>query len=194
MILPWKKSCDHLDSILKSRGITFPTSRSFPMNQLFVSGGQSIGASASLLPLNIQGWFPLRLTGLISLQFKGLSRVFSNTTVQKISSSVSAFFMVQISHPCMTTGKTIALTRWTFVGRVMSLLFNMLSRFAIAFLPRNKHLFCLFVFNFKAAVNVRGDFGAQENKVCYSFHCFPIYLSWSDETGYHDLSFLNVEF
>ena len=63
----------------------FPTSRSFPMNQLFLSGGQSIGASASVLPMNIQGWFPLGLTGLISLQSKGLSRVFSKTTVQKAS-------------------------------------------------------------------------------------------------------------
>ena len=94
----------------------------------------------------------------------------------------------------MTTGKTIALPIWTFVGKVMSLLFNNLSRFAIAFLPRNKHLFCLFVFNFKAAVNVRGDIGAQENKVCHCFHSFTIYLPLSDGTRVHNLSFLNVEF
>ena len=82
----------------------------------------------------------------------------------------SAFFIVQFSHPYMTTGKTIALTRWTFVGKVMSLLFNMLSRFVIAFLPRSKHL------NFMAAVTICSDFGAQENKLCHCFHCFPIYL------------------
>ena len=90
----------------------------------------------------------------------------SKTTILQCS----AFFMVQLSHPYMTTGKTRALTRWTFVGKVMSLLFNMLSRFVIAFLPRNK---CL---NFMAVVIIYSDFGAQENKVCHCFQCFPIYL------------------
>ena len=85
----------------------------------------------------------------------------------------SAFFMVQLSHPYMTTGKTIALTRWTFVCKVMPLVFNMLSRFVIAFLPRSKASF-----NFMAAVTICNDFGAQENNVCHSFHCFPIYLPW----------------
>ena len=75
--------------------------------------------------------------------------------------------MVQLLHPYMTTGKTIALMRQTFVGKVMSLLFNKLSRFVIAFLPRSKS------FNFMAAVTVHSDFGAQENKVCHSFHLFP---------------------
>ena len=86
--------------------------------------------------------------GLISFRMDWLDlravqetlRVFSNTTVQKHFLQQSAFFMVQLSHPYTTTGKTIALTRWTFVGKVMSLLFNMLSRFVIAFLPRNKRL------------------------------------------------------
>ena len=81
----------------------------------------------------------------------------------------SAFFIVQLSHPYMTTGKTIALTRWPFVGKVMSLLFNMLSRLVIAFLPRNKHL------NFMAAVTICSDFGAPKI-VFHCFHCFPIYL------------------
>ena len=74
------------------------------------------------------------------MQSKGLSRVFSNTTVQKPQFFSTAFFMVQLSYPYMTTGKTIALTRWTFVGRVMSLLFNILSRLVIAYLPRSKRL------------------------------------------------------
>ena len=84
----------------------------FPMSQLFTWGSQSIGvsASASVLQMNTQGWSPLEWTGWISLQSKGLSRVFSN------SLRCSAFFTVQCSHPYMTTGKTIALTRWTFVG------------------------------------------------------------------------------
>ena len=115
-------------------------SRSFPKNQFFTSGVQSIGASASAsaLSVNIQDWFPLGLTGLIFLQPKGLSRVFSNTTVQK-----HQFFGTQLSllsHPYMTTDKTIALTRQTFVGKVISLLFNMLPRFVKAFLPKSKHL------------------------------------------------------
>ena len=104
-------------------------------------GGQSTGVSAlaSFLSKNTQDWSPLGWTGWISLQSKGLSRVFSNTTVQKPSIlRRSAFFTVQLSHPYRTTGKTIALTRWTFVGKVMSLLLNMLSRLVITFLPRSK--------------------------------------------------------
>ena len=115
-----------------------PASGSFPVSQFFVSGGQSIrvSASASVLPVNIQNWIPWGMTGLISLQSKGLSRVFSSTTVQKASILwCSAFFMVQHSHPYMTTGK-IALTRRTFVGWVMSLLLNMLSKLIKAFLSR----------------------------------------------------------
>ena len=81
----------------------------------------------------------------------------------------AAFSVVQFSHPYMTTGKTIALTRQTFVGKVMFLLFNMLSMLVIAFLPRSKHL----LFSWLQSPS---DFGAQENKVCHCFHCFPIYL------------------
>ena len=113
------------------------------MSQFFISDGQTIGASvsASVLPVNIQDWFPLGLTGLISLQFKGLfQESFPTSQFKSISSSYSAFFMIQLSHPYMTTGKTIALTVQTFVGKVMALLFNMLSIFVIDFLPRNKRL------------------------------------------------------
>ena len=83
----------------------------------------------------------------------------------------STFFIVQLSHPYMTTGKTIALTGQNFVGRVMPLLFNTLSRLVIAFLPRNKTSF-----NFMAAITICMDFGAPKNKVCHCVHCFPIYL------------------
>ena len=103
--------------------------------------GASASASASVLTMSIQDWFPLGLTGWISLQSKGLSRVFSNTTVQKHQFfRCSAFFMVQLLHPYMTPGETIALTRWTFVSKVMSLLFNMQSRLVIAFIPGSKCL------------------------------------------------------
>ena len=111
--------------------------QSFPMSQFFTIGGQSIriSASASVLPMNTQDWFPLGLTSLISLNSKGFSRVFSNTTVQKLS-----FFIFRRSHLYTTTVKSIALTRRTFVGKVMPLLFNMLFRLVIAFLPRSNHL------------------------------------------------------
>jgi len=121
---------------------SFPASGSFPVSQFFESGGQSIGisASASVLPMNIQDWFPLGWTGLM-LQSKGLWRVLSNTTVQK-----HKFFSAQLSlwanshiHTWLLE-KTIALTRRTFVGKVMSLLFNILSRLVTAFLPRSKCL------------------------------------------------------
>ena len=120
---------------------SFPASGSFPVSQLFASGSQNIGASASasVLPMNIQGWFPYGFTSLISLQSKGLSRAFSRTTIRK-----HQFFCTQLSlwsNSHMTTEKNIGLTIWTFARKVMSLLFNMLSRFVIAFLPRSKHLF-----------------------------------------------------
>ena len=84
---------------------SFPASGSFPVSQLFTSGGQSIGASESVLPMNIQDWFPLGLTGLILLLSKGFPRIISSTTVQNINSLMPSFFMVQLSHPYMTTGK-----------------------------------------------------------------------------------------
>jgi len=161
------------------------------MSQLFASGGQSIGASASVLPMNIQGWFPLGWTGLISFLSKGLSRVFSNTTIQKRQFFGTQPFLLSSCHihPYMTTGKTIALTIQTFVGKVMSLLFNMLSRCVIAFLPRRKCLLISWLQSLSTVI-----FGAQENKVCHCFHCFPIYLPWSDGTRCHDLRIFNVEF
>ena len=123
---------------------SFPASESFPMSWLFISCGQSIGASASVsvLPMNIQSWFPLWLTCMFSLLSKKLSRVFSSKHHNLKASFLqhSAYCMAQLSHPYMTTGKTIALTIWIFIVKVMSLLFNMQSRFVIAFLLRSKHL------------------------------------------------------
>ena len=119
---------------------SFPASGSFPISQFFTSGGQNIGASTSVLPKSIQDWFPLEFPGLISLQSKELSRVFSNTTVQKHQFLVLSF----LYGPALTSihdhKEIIAFTRWTFVNKVMSLFFNMLSRFVIAFLPMSKLL------------------------------------------------------
>ena len=100
----------------------------------------------------------------------------------------SVFFIVQLSHPYMTTGKTIALTRWTFVGKVMSLLFNMLSRLVITFLPRSKRLLISWLQSPSAVI-----LEPHNNKFCHCFHYFPIYFPWSDGTRCYDLSFLNVE-
>ena len=116
---------------------------------------------------------------------KGLSRVFSNTTVQKHQFfGASAFFIVQLSHPYMTTGKTIALT---FVGKVMSLLFNMLSKFFIAFLPRSK---CLLISWLQSASAVI----LQPKKTkSLTFPLSPHVFALNDGTGCHDIRFLNVE-
>ena len=144
---------------------SFPASGSFPMSQFFTSGGQSIGASASDLPVNTQDWFPLGLTSLVSLQSKGLSRVFSNITLQKhlFFGTQLPDYKVQLSNPYITNEKTIALTLRTFVGKVMFLIFHMLSRFFMAFLPRSK---CLLIV---ATVTICSDFRAQENEI---WHCF----------------------
>ena len=101
----------------------------------------------------------------------------------------SAFFMVQLSHPYMTTVKTIALIIWIFVSKVMSLLFNMLSRFVIAFLQRNKHLLILWMQSPSTVV-----LEPKKVKSVTVSTFFPIYLPWSDVTRCHDLNFLTVEF
>ena len=119
---------------------SFPASGSFPMSQLFASGGQRIGVCFNISPSNEH-------TGLISFRMDWLDLLAVQGTLKSLlqhhssKASVlrsSAFFLVQLSHSYMTTGKTIALTRWTFIGKVMSLLFNMLSRLVIIFLPRSK--------------------------------------------------------
>ena len=102
----------------------------------------------------------------------------------------SAFFIVQLSHPYKTTGRTIALTRQTFVSKLISLLFNiyLLSRLVIAFLPRRK---CLLISRLQSPSAVILE--PPQNKVCHCFHCFPIFLP-SERTRCHDLPYLNVEF
>ena len=139
------------------------------MSQFFASGGQSTGvsASASVLPMNIQDCFPLGWTGWISLQPKGLSRIFSNTTVQKHQFFGTQLFILQLSHPHMTTGKTIALTRWTFVGKVMSLLFNMLYQLVITFLPRSQRLLISWLQS-PSTNNILQIFMQQENHILES--------------------------
>ena len=128
---------------------SFPASGSILMSRLFTSGGQNVGTSASVTCL-------LEYSGLISFRIDWLDLLAVQETLKSLlqhhSSKTSilrhsAFFMVQLSHPYVTTGKTIALTRWTFVGQVMSLLFNMLSRLVIAFLPRSKCLLIAWLYS-----------------------------------------------
>ena len=115
----------------------FPAVGSFQMSQFFASDGQSTGVSASVsvLLMDIQDWFPLRWTGGIFLQSNRLSYLFQHHSSEVSFLRDSAFFIFKLSHPHMTTGKTITLSRRTFVGKVTSLLFNMLSRLVITFLP-----------------------------------------------------------
>ena len=131
-------------------------------------------------------------SGLISFRIDWFDLLIVQGTLKSLleisNFLVLAFFMVQLSHPYMTTGKTIALTRLTFVGRMTSTLFNMLSRFVKAFLLRSKHLLILWLQSLSAVI-------LEPKKIrCHCFHHFPIYLPWSDGTRCHDLSFLTAEF
>ena len=129
-----------------------------------------VSASASVLPMNIQDWSPLGWTGWISLQSKGLSRSLLKHHSSKASIfQLSAFFTDQLSHPYMTTGKNIALIRWTFVGKVMSLVFTMLSKLVMTFLPRSKCLLISWLQSPSAVI-----LEPPQNNVCHCFHCFPI--------------------
>ena len=137
------------------------------MSQLFASGGQSIGVSAvaSFPPNEIPGLISFRMDWLDLLAVQGtLKSLLQHHSSKASILRHSPFFIVQLSHPYMTTGKTIALTRRTFVGKVMSLLFNMLSKLVITFLPRSKRL------NFMAAITICSDFGVQKSKVSHCFH------------------------
>ena len=169
---------------------SFPESGSFPMSQPFPSDGQSIrvSASTSVLPMNTQDWFPFRMDWLDLLAVQGtLKSPFQHHSSKASILRHSAFFIVQLSHPHMTTGKTIASTIRTFVAKVMSLLFNMLSRLVIPFLPRSKLLLISWLQSPSAVILEPPNLSQP------LFLLFPIYLPWSDWTGCHDLSFLNVE-
>ena len=172
-----------------SRLQSFPALGSFQMSQFFASGGQSIGAStsASVLPMYIQDWFPL--DGLVGSPC--CPRDSESSPTPQFKPSIlrhSSFFIALLSHPYMTIGKTIVLTPRTFAAEVISMLFNMLSRLVIAFLPKSKHLLISWLQSPSAVIFVPPKIKS------HCFHCFPIYLPWSDGTRCHDLSFLNAEF
>ena len=150
-----------------------PASGSFPMSQLFSSGGQTIGApvSASVLPVNIQAWLPKDWLVWSPCCPRDSQESFPTPQFKSVHSSALSLYGPALIFVHDYWKKTIALTRWTFVGKMMSLLFNMLFRFVIAFLPRSKHLLIS---------RLQSPFSGPQNKICHSFHFLPIYLPWTE--------------
>ena len=169
----------------------FPSFRVFP-NESILHIRWPKYWSFSISPSNeYPGLISFRMDWLDLLAVQGtLKSLLQHHSSKALALQCSAFFIVQLSHPYVTTGKTIALTRWTFVGKVMSLLFNMLSGLVIAFLPRSK---CLLISRLQLPSTVILEH--QKIKfITVSIHYVSIYLPWSDGTRCHDCSFLNVEF
>ena len=178
------------DAIQPSHPLSPSSPPAFNLSQIRVVSNESVlrirwtkfwSFSYSISPSNeYSGLISFKIDWFDVLAVQGIFKSLQHHSSKAWLLRCSAFFLVQVSYLCVTTGKTIALTIWTFVGKIMSLLFNMLSTFVKVFLPRSKHL------NFMAAVTICSEFGAQENKVFHYFHCFPIYLPWSDGIRCHD--------
>ena len=169
----------------------FPSIRVFSNESaLHIRWPKYLNFSFSISPFNeYSGLISIRMDWLDLLAVQGtLKSLLQHHSSKASILPRSAFFIVYLSHPYMTTGKNIALTRQTIFGKIMSLLFNMLSRLVIDFLPRRKHLLISWLKSPSAVI-----FGAPQNKICHHFYCFPIYLPWSNGTRCHDLSFLNAE-
>ena len=166
---------------------SFPASGSFPMSVLCIRWPKYWNFSFSISASNeYSGLISFRMDWLDLLAVQGtLKSLLQHHSPKASILRHSAFFTVQLSHPYIATGKTIALTRWTFFGKVMSLLFNMLSRLVITFLPRSKHLLISWLQSPSAVI--------LEPKKNSCFHCFLIYLPGSDGTRCHNFGFLNVE-
>ena len=185
------------DAIQPSHPLSPPSSpahhlsrhESFPMSHFFASGDQSTGASASALPMNTQGWFPLGLTGLISCCSRGSQKSSPAPQFKSINSSALSLLYGPLSQQYMTTGKTIDLTIQTSIGKVMSLLFNLPSKFVLTFLPQSK---CLLISWLQSSYTVILEPKKIKSVTASTFP--PIYLPWSDGIRCHDLNFLNVEF
>ena len=187
------------DAIQPSRPLLSPSPPAFNLSQhqgLF-QWVSSLHQVAKVLEFQLQHQSSNEYSGLISFRIDWFDLLAVQGTLKSLlqnhSSKASilrhlAFFIVQLSHPYNAPGKTITLTRWTFVGKVMSLLFNMLSWLVIAFLPRSKRLLISWLQSPSAVIL------GPPKIVSHCFHSFFIYLPWSDGTRCHDLHFLNVEF
>ena len=153
--------------------LIFPSNRVFSNQSVFhLSWPKYWSFSFSVSPSNeCSGLISFRMDWLDLLAVQGTLKSLQHHSSKASILQHSAFFIVQLSHPYMTTGKTKALTRRTFVGKVMSLLFNMLSRLVIAFLPRSKCLLISWLQSLSAVI-----LEPPQNKVCHCFHCFSIYL------------------
>ena len=185
------------DAIQPSHPLSFPSPHAFNLSQhqgLFKWVSSSCQV-AKVLEFQLQHQSFQWISGLISFRINWFDLAIHGTLKSLLKHhgskasilQYSAFIIVQLSHPHITTGKAIVLTRWTFAGRVLYLLFNILSRSDITFLPGSKHLLISSLQSPSAVI-------LEPLKVSHCFHCFPIYLSWSDGTRYHDYSFLNAEF
>ena len=151
----------------------FPASVSFPVSRLFgIRWPKYWSFSFSISPSDeYSGLISFRMDWLDLLVVQGILKSLHQHHSSKVSILwCSAFFIVQLSYPYMTIGKTIALTIWAFIGKVMFLVFNTLSRFVLPFLPRSKYL------NFMAALTVCSDLGAEKNKIYHCFYFSPFYL------------------
>ena len=170
----------------------FPSIRVFSSESVLpIRWPNYLNFSFSISPSNeYSGLISFRIDWLDLLAVQGtLKSLLQHHSSKASFLQCSAFFIVQLSHPCMTIGKSIALTRRTFAGKVMSQFFIMLSILVITFLPRRKCLLISWLQSLSAVI-----LEPPQNKVSHCFHCVPIYLPWSDGTRCHDLSFLNVEF
>ena len=169
----------------------FPSIRVFSIESaLYIRWPKYWNFSLNISPSNEhQGLISFRMDWLGLLAVQGtVKSLLQHHSLKASILQHSAFFIVQLSHPYMATGKTIALTSWTFVGKVLSLLLNTLSRFVIALLPKSN---CLLISWPQSPSTVILE---PKKIVSYHFHCLPIHLPWSDGTWCHDLSFLNVGF
>ena len=167
----------------------FPSIRDFPKESaLHIRWPKYWSFSFSISPSNEHpGLISFRMDWLDLLAAQGnLKSLLQHHSSKASILQCSTFFLAQLSHPYMTTGKTIASTSWTFVEKVMSLLLNMLSRLVITFLQRSKRLLISWLQSPSALIL------EPKKIVSHCFHCFSIYLPWSDGTRCHDLSFLNV--
>ena len=170
--------------------LIFPSIRVFSNESaLFIRWPNYWRFSFSISPSSeYSGLISIRIHWFDLLAVQGTLKSLLQHHISKASAlQCSTFFMVQLFYPYITTGKITALTRWTFVSKVMCLLFNMLSRLVIAFLPRSKHHLISWLQSPSAVI-------LELKKIVWGTHSFLIYLPWNVGTGYHDLRFLNVEF
>ena len=165
-----------------------PAGGSFPVSWIFASGDQSIRASATVLPVTTQGWFPLKIDWFDFLAIQGfLKNLHQHNSTKASILQLSAFFMVQLSHPCSYWKTSFDYLDLCQQSDVFAFQYAVYVCPSFPFMEQAS-------FNFMAAATICSDFGAQEKKICHCFHFFPFCLPWSDGTRCHDLRLFNVEF